>query len=298
MAEELLGEVLVARQPLVDAVDVVKVDLLASGVTSALELSSRLARQGVVVVAEKVEDPALFDRVVAAGADLVQGFFFTRPRAVRGIQPQRLSAEHLALLEALTREESDLAQIEDLIRRDLTLADRFLRLVDVATGWRHVESLRDGLIMLGQRTVHRWATLLVMSTISPGAPHGLMTTASVRARYLEEIEARRGTDRRLEAFCLGMFSVLGPDGLLEPSYLDDLPVTDAVRDALAGRGELRPLLELQLAVERADWEEVSLLGKHLGLEDAELATARVEALRWAEQIRISRLLAAAGDSGS
>ena len=104
-------------------------NVAGSGHDEALNLIRELRRRDVLVIAEKVEEPAAFDEVVAAGAWYVQGFFFTRPRAVRGRRPVGLSTTHFQLLQACSREEIDLGELERLIRSDLTLADRFSTMI-------------------------------------------------------------------------------------------------------------------------------------------------------------------------
>jgi EAL and modified HD-GYP domain-containing signal transduction protein len=273
------------REGLVDVVDLVKVDVLATGPDVALRFIRELSHRGIAIVAEKVEDPQMFDRVVGAGAELVQGFFFTRPRAVRAVRPLGLTPSHLSLLRAVAADEVDLDEVEQLIRSDLTMTDRFLRLVDVAAGWREVESIRHGLVLLGQRRIHRWVSLLVLSSVTADRSPELVTTASVRARYCEELEARRGGRRQLEAFALGMFSVLGADGVVPAAVLDEVPLTEEARDALLGLpGGLRDLIDVTLAAERADWDELVAIGRAIGLDPRELALAHVEALRWSKQV--------------
>lgn len=273
------------RRSLADAVDFVKVDVLASG-SEALPMIRELTRAGCAVVAEKVEDPMQFDQVIAAGASLVQGFFFTRPRAVRSMRPTALRAGHLQLLDAIAHDEVDFDLVEGLIRSDMTLTDRFLRLVDIAAGWRQVESVRHGLVMLGQRAVHRWVTLLVMSAATEDAPSELLTVATVRARYCEVLAELQGSQHRLEAFSVGMFSVLGDGGILGHELLASLPLTPDAHDALKGTpGPLRDLIELQLAAEMADWDKLVALGRKMGLEPRQLAAAHVDALGWASALK-------------
>jgi c-di-GMP phosphodiesterase len=273
------------RMGLVDLVDLVKVDMLLSG-DDGLATIRQLARRNIPVVAEKVEDPLMFDRVVGAGATLVQGFFFTRPRAIRAVRPLGLAPAHLELLRELALDEVDLDAVESLIRSDLTLSDRFLRLVQVTGGWREVDSIRHGLVILGHRRIHRWVTLLVMAAVTTDAPTELLNTASVRARYCEELALRRGSGGSLEAFALGMFSVLGPDGRVPAVVLADMPLTEPARAALLGDpGDLRDLIEVSLAAERADWDSLVATGSRLGLDPRELAGAHVEALKWATMMR-------------
>jgi c-di-GMP-related signal transduction protein len=270
------------RLSLAEEVDFVKVDVAGSGHDAALELIGRLRLRDVLVIAEKVEEPAAFDDVVAAGAWYVQGFFFTRPRAVRGRRPVGLSTLHFQLLQACTREEIDLDELERLIRSDLTLADRFLTMIaSAAHRWGPVASVRDGMIALGQRALQRWVRLLIMSTIVRDDHPELLMLASVRARYCETLERRLGTGRGLEAFAAGMFSILGPEGVLSSETLAALPISGEVRSALAGEPcFLRSLLDIQLAAERADWSTLVNLGHDVGLSSTELAAAHVDALTW------------------
>jgi len=278
------------RRALLDVVDVVKVDARAGGWREVVPFVRELAVAGHRVAVTGVEDPDGFEVLTFAGAQLVQGFFFTRPRAVRGVRPLGLAPGHLALLRALAAEEVDLAEVEELIRTDLTLSDRFLRLVRAACGWREVESIHHGLVLLGVRAVQRWVALLLLSATDREAPRELVAVASTRARGCELLEELRGGGRRLEAFVVGMFSVLGPDGLLDARTLAALPVDGDVRRALeTGEGPLRELLELQLAGERAEWERLVTGGRKLGLAPRQLARAHADALTWSASVKVATI---------
>ena len=270
------------RLALIDLMDLAKVQVGVRERAQELVLVRELAAADVPVIAQKVESPSDFDRFIGAGASYVQGFFFTQPRAVRASRPVGLPPAHLELLRELALEEVDLERIEQLIRADLTMTDRFLRLVNVVHGWREVESVRHGLVLIGTRRLHRWVTLFVMSAIAQNAPSELLTTASVRARYCEELQLHRGGGSALQAFGLGMFSVLGGAGLLSDQAVADLPLGEEARAALRGSpGELRDLLDAAIAAEQADWKGLVTSGRRLGLDPRELAAAHVEALRWA-----------------
>lgn len=274
------------RLPLLEEVDLVKVDARLTRQDDALKLVRELSRRDIPVVAEQVEDSTTFDRFMGAGATLFQGFFFTRPRVVRAMRPLGLPAAHLSLLKEVARAEVDLHRVEQLIRSDLTLSDRFLRMVDTLSGWRSVESVHHGLVLMGTRRLHRWVSLLVLSSVESDVPSELLTTASTRARYCEELQRERGAAAGLEPFSLGMFSVLGPDGVVPEAVLQQVPVSDEVRAALQGRpGELRDLLEITMAAEQADWPRLVALGRGLGLEARDLARSHHEALRWSAQVR-------------
>lgn len=274
------------RLELVDNVDMVKVDLVGSGRSPGLELIRELRRRNVKVVAGRVESPALFDRTVAAGASLVQGFFFTRPRTVRSIRPIGLSPTHLGLLQACAAEPLRLDEVETLIRQDMTLADRFLRLVrQPGMRWRNVETIRDGLLLLGDRAVRRWVRLLVLSLSVRDSHPEVAILSAVRARHCEALQEAIGMPRPLEAFTVGMFSGLGQDGVLPAEVRAELPISDEVDAALAGKpGSLRTLLDIAMAAEQADWGAVVSWGVAMGMTPAELARVQIDALAWARRI--------------
>lgn len=268
------------RLALAGLVDVCKVDLRGGPPAAVLALIASLARAGHTVLAEKVETADERDRVVAAGATLLQGYLLARPSQLRGFRPTALPSAELDLLRAVQERELDLARVETLIRRDVGLADRFLRLVRLHAGWREVESIRHGLVLLGHRLLARWITLLALSSTTEGAPAELLTMAGIRASYCEGLERLRPGGSPLEAFSLGMFSVLGDDGVVARALVEQLPVSPAVADALAGvDGPYRTLLTIPLAAERTDWAAMVTAGDQLGLTWRQLTDVQVEALR-------------------
>ena len=274
------------RLALVPHVDVAKVDMVASGIQPGLSLIYQLALTGMTVVAEKVEDATTFARSMSAGATFAQGFHFAHPENVGVTRPRGLDATQLELLDMLTSVDVDLVRVEQLIRGDVTLADRFLRLVRATVGGRPVKTVRDGLIMLGQRAVHRWIMLLVLSAMIRESTSEALVLACVRARHCERLEEMSGGSSRLDAFSTGMFSIFGERGVLPDDLLDELPVTAETRAALAGRpGALRDLLEVVLAAETARWEAMSDQARLMGLAESSLAAAHLDAVTWAEPLR-------------
>ncbi len=225
-------------------------------------------------VLEDVTDPDRFRPVLQ------------RHRAA-GFRPTVGGSTEMELLRAVRGEELDLSRVETLIRNDVRMADRFLRLVRLHAGWRQVESIRHGLVLLGHRSLRRWLTLVALSSASQGAPTELLTMAGIRASYCEGLERLRPGGASLEAFGLGMFSVLGDEGILTEALAAQLPVGPAVAAALAGRqGVYRSQLSIALAAERADWETMVRAGEELGLGCQQLTQVHVEALRSGQEMAL------------
>jgi c-di-GMP-related signal transduction protein len=283
----LLDDVVVddPRLDLLDLVDRARVVLPTDARVAAFPLVGDLVAHGTAVVVDGLATYHHFGRAAALGATRFQGTFWSHPRDVRALRPLGFAPGHLQLLGALSHQEVDLRLVEGLIRSDITLTDRFLRLIRQVVGYRKVASIHDGLVLLGVRAVQRWVSLLALGRLAEQAPPELVTLASARARSCELLEELRGGERRLEAFSMGMFSVLGPRGLLASPVLDVLPVTADVRAALEeGSGPLRPLLEVELAAESASWEQAERTGRRIGVGSAEVARASSAALAWSAAV--------------
>jgi len=273
------------RLALLDLVEVVKVDLLAVPEAEALQLIRRLSGQGHCVLAEKIETSEAFERSIAAGATLAQGYFLARPEGLQGFRTSGISTNHVELLRAVRSDELDLRELERLIRSDLSVSDRFLRLVHATMGWRNIDSVHHGLVMLGDRAIKQWVSLLAISSMVVGAPPELLRMAALRAHTCETIQRLRGRDGHLEAFSLGMFSILGDDGRLPPTLVEQLPVTDEVAAALCGEpGEYLDLLSIPLATEAADWDRRMVAASRLGLTSDTVESVYRNALAWSRSL--------------
>lgn len=72
------------REPLLDLVDVVKIDILQLDPPALAALVERLRLHPVKLLAEKVDTPQRARDCLALGFDLFQGYFFGRPAVLAG----------------------------------------------------------------------------------------------------------------------------------------------------------------------------------------------------------------------
>ncbi|HEY1511548.1 MAG TPA: HDOD domain-containing protein [Solirubrobacteraceae bacterium] len=267
-----------AAEPLLELVDVVKLDVLALGRQGMQEHATRLKHRGVTLLAEKVETQEDYAFCAELGCELFQGYFFCRPELLhdRGIVASRLSL--LEVIAALQDPAVDIAQLERLIARDVSLSFRLLRYINSAFfGLRmEISSIRQALALLGVQNLRRWATLSVFASIDDKPPE-LTVTALTRGRFSElagqPLNAIAG-----ELFTLGMFSVI--DALMDTpidEVLASIPFPRDMREALvAHEGEKGMLLDCVQALEAGDFDRA-----HSLIPDA--GTLYVEALVWANE---------------
>lgn len=274
-------------EPLLDVVDVVKVDLrLAVNACDPRRLE-RLHDRKLQLLAEKVETHDEHRAALAAGYQLFQGYFFCKPQMIetRDLPPNKLTS--LRFMAEMSREDVSIDKIEELFRHDPALTVRLLRYLNSAAfGWRHeIDSLRHALAVIGVRPLRQWALMIGMLRLGSDRPHELSLTALSRARFAERIAPPSGLqEHQGELFLGGLLSLVDTMvGRPLPEVLSGLAVSERVRAALLGReGPLAPPLALVSAWQSGDWATVEATRRACPVDDRELGEAYVDSLAWAE----------------
>jgi EAL and modified HD-GYP domain-containing signal transduction protein len=267
-----------AAEPLMELVDVIKLDVQALGRDGMTDHVTRLKRHGVKLLAEKVETQEDYAFCTDLGCELFQGYFFCRPELLRD---REIVASRLSLLEVIAALQDpgvDLAQLERLIARDVSLSFRLLRYINSAFfGLRmEVSSIGQALALLGVQNLRRWATLSVFASIDDKPPE-LTVTALIRGRFCElageHLSAIQG-----ELFTLGMFSVI--DALMDTpieEVLASIPFPGDMRRALIAHGGAKgALLDCVQALEAGDFDRAETLAPGAG-------ATYLDALVWANE---------------
>lgn len=276
-----------ASEPLLDHVQIVKVDLRGAPRACEAGALAPLHRRGLTLLAEKVETHAEHRAAMAAGYQMFQGYFFCRPEMVqtRDLPPSKLSA--LRFMAEMSREDASIETIEEIFRHDPALTVRLLRYLNSASfGWRHeIGSLRHAIALMGVRPLRQWATMIGLLSLGADKPHELSLTALSRARFAERIAPRSGLgEHGGELFLGGLLSLVDTMvGRPMNDILGGLAVPERVRAALLGReGPLAPPLELVSAWQSGDWATVEATRRAVPVDERELGEAYVDSLAWAE----------------
>ncbi len=243
------------------------------------------------MLAEKIENLEEYETLHDLGCDFFQGYFFAKPRIVRG---RRLASNQLALVQLLARindPSADIDQLSELVSHDVALSVRVLNHVNSAA-WslnHHVDSIREAVVYLGRDQVRNLAALMLMAQVER-KPKELMVMALVRAKFCELLARACNEESPDVFFTAGLFSVL--DALVDTpmeELLSELKVSDAMGDALLHHtGEIGEALELAKQIE---------LGEDLPTPEAdevqldELADLHNQATAWADSIAVSTGLA-------
>lgn len=274
-------------EPLIAIADVLKLDVRAHDAAARRRLAAKFAGRPLTLLAEKIETHEEFREAASLGFSLFQGYFFCKPEMMRtrDMAPNRIS--YLRLLKEVHAAQLDFGVVEQIIQQDVALSIKLLRFLRSASfGWSHeVSSIRQAILLLGERQLRKWAALVAVFGLGQGKPAELIVTALARARFAESVAGPAGLGgRELELFLCGLLSVI--DALTDrpvAEALAGLAVPDAVREALeTGAAPLGGVLQLVLALERGDWDAADQVRGTLGLAEPEAASAYADALLWAE----------------
>jgi len=115
------------------------------------------------ILAEKVETQQDFESSKALGCTLFQGYFFARPNIVteKAIHPLKIS--RVRLLQEISNPWVDFQVLANIIKNDVALTAKTLRLVNSPYyGVQHeVKSIGQALALLGLNELQRWLILFV-----------------------------------------------------------------------------------------------------------------------------------------
>jgi len=283
-----------ALSRLLPVIDFVKMDLRALPAVTLLSLAPRLRTTGKRLVAEKVENHTEYRTCLDIGFDYFQGYYFAKPSVMAG---RKLSPSQTTVLDLvhLVASDADNAEIERVVKREVTIGLNLLRLVNtpaVGAG-RRIESISQALSLLGRRQLQRWLQILLYADpdVRGHSQSPLLQLATTRARLMELLAQRLRPGQKNVAdvaFTVGMMSLM--DTLFCIPMMDiveQIPVIDEVRAALLQRsGFFGELLKLAESIERMDDEGDDMLAglKSLSMDGDDLAELEVSAFEWSDKV--------------
>lgn len=271
--------------------NIIKVDLRQTSRAEQERLVATYQPRGIAMLAEKVETREEFEWAARLGYDYFQGYFFARPSIISRKEIQPVVVTSLQVLRELQNPEIDFKDLENLIRKDVSLTYKLFRYVNSALLSRGgtIQSIRSALVHLGEDGIRRWATVATLTRLANQKPEELVNCAMVRARFSENLARLAGDPRFPSAYMIGLFSLL--DALLDQPLeeaLSEVGLAPEINAVLLGAPEadqrLAGIHRLVGAYEAGQWEQVRQSAQSLGLTDAAVAGAYVDATEWANQI--------------
>jgi len=223
-----------------------------------------------------IDDEKLYQRAVALGADGLEGPYVAAKLTTQAHSSAYIQSNFFRLMVAVTKDEPNVEEIEQMIAADASLSYGLLKMVNSAYfALRHrATTITQAIMTLGLGQLKQWIYLLSASNaeneLDPGSEE-FLKRSFMRANFCSELMnyAKNMPISKAEAYLLGMFSTLNYliDAPME-ELLTEVPVADEVKAALLNHeGRCGKLYDLVLSYEAADWEKITALAEELGIPD-------------------------------
>ncbi len=279
------------RVELVQFADLIKVDLKASSPDEQGTLVKRFGSASCLMLAEKVETREEFAACRKDGFCYFQGYYFRRPEVLHAREIPRNKVNYLRLLQAISHDEINAREIEDIIKGEASLCYRLLRYLNSAAFCfsNEIHSIRHGLSILGDREVRRWVRLVAALGAGQNKPSDLVLSALVRARYCE-LAGSRIPHGDSDLFLMGLLSMM--DAILEMPMgviLEGIALDHETRAVLLRQeSTLGGVYQLMLYHELADWPRFSELCEQMKLAESFVNECQWKAMVWAREVTAGR----------
>jgi len=273
-----------------DFVDIVKVDFKKTNKYEREDITRKLKRRSLTLLAEKIENNDEFLEAKRLGYDLFQGFFFQKPQILKNREIKALNTNHIEAINELSKPEPDYKALTEIIKRDVAMTYKFMKLVNSVAFYSlsKIESINDALVRLGFREINKYVFLLMFKHLAVGSPDVLINNALIRAKFSEGLAKKSRFRKKCDDFfLLGMFSMI--DVILsvpKEEALREIPISIELRSALTGlvENEYSEMMGLIINHERGNFEA---LDNYLGGLDISVETMNNEyfnAIQWNSEI--------------
>jgi len=275
--------------------DIIKIEFDRENRETIKEFAQKLQKCNphIQLLAKKLETLSDFELAKKCDLKLFQGNFFSKPTVVKNkaLLPAPRRHQMLQLMRLSLDSEIDYRAVYDIIKQDLALSYRLLRVINSAfLGLRHtVSNIRQAISILGTKELKKWITLVSLSGLSENKPTELVTMSLVRARFMELIAPHAGMTKQADdLFLMGLMSIM--DAVM------DMPMTAVVTQTnisahiaaplLSREGKLGNLLNLIACYEQSDWDQVRSISAQYDVSPERVFNIYMQALDWTRQLHI------------
>lgn len=270
--------------PLLEIADIIKVEFPFVEHEIQRKLISKYKNR-IKFLAEKVETREEYKLALDMGYDYFQGYFFSKPVIIKSKEVDNLNVNLILILEMLNQKEPDFQKMAEVIQSDLGLVYKLLKLANSALlGTRNkIISIKHALVQLGIIEISKWIYVLLLRDVQTVENKELIKTCLIRAKLMELLAIDIGMrNKKLDYFLTGMLSsidVLTNRDMKE--ILDELPLSDDVKDALLGKcNEIREMLDMILNYENLRWMEMESKLTDTDISQEKFMNRYIEALTW------------------
>ncbi|RWZ58859.1 EAL domain-containing protein [Halobacillus fulvus] len=293
-----LDDVICVNQPslyeLLPYIDILKVDIQAASVQSRKEIIYLANQHNITLLAEKVETHEEHRRSVLEGFDLFQGFYFSKPDIVSGIDIPVFQTSYVQMMKELSLpyDEINIDRLTEVLEQDLSLTYKLLRLINTSVhkGMVPIQSIKQAVMLVGTEALKKWVYVLSIEESSPvqmDVNPIITKTSLIRAKMCEQVAVRlRLTGQAAGFFLTGFLSMV--DVITKrpmKEIMTSIPLDQEIKQALVGTENVyRDILDLVIAMEKADFDKLDKMLEDAEFKFEELFEIYGQAITWTDQL--------------
>ncbi|MDR3561657.1 MAG: EAL domain-containing protein [Negativicutes bacterium] len=277
--------------PLFEYVDIIKVDFRQTEGQDRRRVIEKIAAPHITYLAEKVETREEFQEALDYGYSYFQGYFFSKPETLSRRDIPSKKNYYFQVINEVNRPDLDFGKLEAIINRDVAFSYKLLKFINSSSfGFMSaIKSIRQALVLIGQKDLVRWITLLSLREYGLDKPSEIIRLSVVRAKFGELLALKtQNREQSWDIFFLGMFSLI--DALTDrplAEILSELPIDEGIKNALldeADQTPLRDFYQLILSYEQGDWDGLATFLAKLRIVEGDVPAAYVKAIEWADTL--------------
>ena len=257
---------------ILDHFDYIKINFKATTDSSIRNIVEMAHSMNKKCIATNVDDETLYQKAFIMEVDAMEGRYVAEQMFTTVHTSSYLQSNFFRLMVAITKDEPNVEEIEQIISMDATLTYSLLKIVNSAyfALRNRATEVHQAIMVLGLGQLRQWIYLMgsgsADGTMDPSQEE-FLKTSFMRATFCSELMkyAKNMPINRNDAYLMGMFSTLNYliAAPLE-EILAEIPISMDVKAALLlHEGRCGALYDLVLSYERADWPAIGSLAGEL-----------------------------------
>ena len=259
---------------IIDKFDYIKINFQTAADVSIRNIVELAHSMGKKCVAIGVDTEDLYQKAFIMEVDAMEGLWVAEKLFTAVHSSSYLQSNFFRLLVAITKDEPDVDEIEQIISMDAMLTYSLLKIVNSAyfALRNRATEVHQAVVVLGLGQLRQWIYLMGNTSTDDGVDANqeeMLKLSFTRATFASELLkfAKNMPISRNDAYLMGMFSTLN-HLIAAPmqDILSEIPIAQPVKDALLNHeGRCGVLYDLILNYERADWGSIGGLAEELGI---------------------------------
>lgn len=262
--------------------DIIRFDI-NSDADDIIATVKKCHEKGKLAMAEHVETQDQFEFARDIGIDYIRGSFYSQPVLETKRSGGPMIKTFLQILALLYSPDPNIEYISAIISTDPVLTIKLLKVINqlCADKGNTVSTVQQALVLLGIDRLKEWIYLVGLQRLNRNSPGEILKLALLRARFCERIAKNSSGGvgaRSMEVYLMGLISIVtGANDEALSKALEDLPVSDEIKNGITGGGIFSEIYHLSCAYENGNWEDVKMCAASCGIDLEALRFEYVEA---------------------